>query len=422
MSSTLHTAAEQATGPPAAPAMSPAAMFRRFWFATTVSGAGSAVTVVALPMVALTLLDASAFQVALLSAAGQAGWLVLGLPAGVIVQRFPLRRLQIAMDLLRLAAIGSLPLAWWLGHLGYGHLVLAALVVGFASVLFEIGNSTFLPAIIDREELNSRNSLLSGTHAVTQTGGPTVGGLLVQATGAVGALLLDAASYLVSALTLRTLPERACDPRPQVPARRLIKEGWHFVVRHPVLRPCLVWATATNFFSSALLALTPLYLVRAVDAPAWLVGAVLAADGLGALIGSALATPLARRLGTARALLAASLTGGLFALLIPFTTTVGSSTFFLVGNAGLSAGIVVGSIVTRTHRQTESPPELLSRVMATVRFVSWGASPVGAAAAGTMAGAAGLRPALWAVCAGTLLGPLLLAGPLRHRRELADSP
>jgi MFS family permease len=398
--------------------MSPAAIFRRFWIATTVSGAGSAITMIALPLVALTVLDSSVVQVTLLNAAGQAGWLVLGLPAGVIVQRFPLRGLQVAMDLVRLAAIGSIPLAWWFGWLTYAQLLLAALVVGFANVLFDIGNSTFLPAIVDKKELNARNSLMSGTHAVTQTGGPSAGALLIQVMGPVLALVLDAVSYLVSALTLRTLPEHrgagGSRPRPGT----LIKQGWTFVVRHPVMGPCLWWAAATNFFCTAIVALTPVYLVRAAGAPAAAVGVVLAMDGLGAVLGSAVATRLARRLGTARALIVASATGGLIALLIPFTTSLGTLHYFMIGNVGLSAGVVIGSILTRTYRQTESPPELLSQVMATTRFVSWGAIPLGAAVSGLVADSAGLHPALWLVCAGTLIAPLiLLLSPLRARRD-----
>jgi MFS family permease len=400
--------------------LSPAATFRRFWFASTVSNAGSAVTLIALPLAALTVLGSSAWQVTLLSAAGQAGWLVLGLPAGVIVRRYSLRGLQIVMDLVRLVAIGSVPVAWALGLLTYAQLLVAALAVGLASVLFDIGNSVFIPAIVDKAQLNSRNSLMSGTHAVTQTGGPSVGALIIQGIGPVGALLIDAVSYLVSALTLRTLPEHRSEPAPNSGSIRLIREGWNFVVRHPVMGPCLVWATVTNFFCSAILALTPVYLVRAAGAPPVTVGLVLAMDGAGGLIGALLATRLAKNLGTARTLMVATLAAGASALLIPFTHSSGTVFFFMIGNLGLNAGVVTGSILTRTYRQTASPPELLSQVMATTRFVSWGALPLGAAAAGLIVSVAGLRVALWVVCAGILLGPLvLLLSPLRGRRDFA---
>jgi len=399
-------------------------LFWRYWTATAVSGAGSAVTLVALPLVAVTVLDASAAQVSLLAAAGQAGWLLLGLPAGVIAQRCPLRALQVGTDLIRFAALASLPVAWWLGVLTYIQLVVVALTVGLATVVFDVAGATFLPAVIDKKDLIARNGLMSATLAVTQTGGPSLGGLLVQMTGPVGALCADAASYLFSALTLRTLPEL---PRQETaaPARtglaRQIREGWQFVTRHPVMMPCMWWATATNFVTGALVALTPTYLVRQAHLSPVMVGLLIAAEGIGALAGSFAAARLAARFGTARILTQAALAGAVLALAMPLTVGVGSAFFFAAGNAGFGAGVVIGSIVTRTHRQTQSPPHLLSRVMATVRFVSWGAAPVGAALSGLLAASAGLRPALWLVCAGAFAGPVvLLTSRVRSLRDLAQ--
>ncbi|MFG2531014.1 MFS transporter [Streptomyces sp. NPDC048516] len=395
-------------------------MFWRFWLATTVSEAGSAMTAVALPLVALTVLDATALQVTLLAAAGQVAWLILGLPAGVVVQKYPLRALQVTLDLVRMAAMASIPVAWWLDRLTYPHLLLVALITGSATVLFDIGNSTFLPAVVDKQELSTRNSLISGTEAVTQTGGPSVSGLLVHLTGPVGVLAIDAASYLVSAVTLGTLPERRPEAQPYTKARQLIREGWNFVIRHPVMRPCMMWATVVNFVSAALVALTPLYLVREAGASATVVGIVIAMDGVGALIGSAAATRLAARFGTARAMIVAGLAGGLLALVIPLTTELGNIYFYALGNVGFAFGVVIGSIMARTHRQTEAPPKLLSRVMATVRFVSWGALPMGAAFSGLLASLVGLHTALWLVCTGALIAPLiLLLSPVGRRRDLS---
>ncbi|MFJ3505625.1 MFS transporter [Streptomyces sp. NPDC090135] len=400
-----------------------AQVFWRYWLATTVSEVGSAMTVVALPLVAVTVLNATVLETTLLVATSRVAWLILGLPAGVIVQRYPLRGLQVTLDLVRLVAIGSIPVAWWLGQLTYPHLLVAALISGLATVLFAIGSSTFLPAIIEKRELNSRNSLMSGTLAVTQTGGPSASGLLIQLTGPVGVLAIDAISYLVSALTLRTLPEHRPPAQPHVKAVQLIREGWNYVVRHPVMRPCMIWATWMNFVNAALVALTPLYLVREVGVSATVVGLVIAMDGVGALLGSAVATKLAQRVGTARAVIVACLFGGILALTIPLTTAFSNIYFYGLGMAGFSFGAVVGSIMTRTHRQTDSPPELLSRVMATVRFVSWGAMPLGAALSGVLASAAGVKAALWATCIGALVAPLpLLLSSVRRRRDLSAEP
>ncbi|MFD6530254.1 MFS transporter [Streptomyces sp. NPDC060184] len=407
----------------AAPGPGVAQVFWRYWLATTVSEVGSAMTAVALPLVAVTALKATALETTLLAATSQVAWLILSLPAGVIVQRAPLRGLQVALDLVRLVAIGSLPVAWWMGHLTYPHLLVAAFVSGLATVLFSIGNTTFLPAIIEKEELSSRNSLMSGTLAVTQTGGPSVSGVLIQLTGPVGVLAIDAVSYLVSAITLRTLPERRPLVQPQARPLQLIREGWNFVVRHPVMRPAVIYATLVNFMNAALVALTPLYLVREVKASATVVGLVIAMDGVGALLGSAVATKLSRRIGTARAMIVASTFGGVLALAIPLTTSMTNIYFYGLGMAGFSFGVVIGSIMAKTHRQTDTPPELLSRVMATVRFVSWGALPVGAALSGVLASAAGLSTALWVTCAGTLVAPLsLLLSQVGRRRDLSDEP
>jgi hypothetical protein len=186
--------------------------FWRFWSASTVSRAGSNMTAVALPLVALTNLEATTFQVTLLAAASQAAWLFLGLPAGVIVQKVPLRGMQVTTDLVRMTAMGSVPVAWWLDRLTFTHLLLTALVTSLATVLFDIGNSTFLPALVSKDELTARNSLISGTEAVSQTGAPSLSGLLIKVVGAVDVLLIDSISYLLSAVTLRTLPERRPAP------------------------------------------------------------------------------------------------------------------------------------------------------------------------------------------------------------------
>ncbi|WP_353945032.1 MFS transporter [Streptomyces sp. HUAS MG91] len=397
----------------------PPGVFWRYWAAATISDAGTAVTALALPLIALTVLDATAFESALLAAAGQVSWLLLSLPAGVVAQRVPLRRLQVGLDLVRFAALGSLPLAWWLGALTYAHLLAAALVTGAATVLFDIGNSTFLPAVVPARQLAARNSVVSGTHAVTDTGGPSLGGVLVSAASPVGALAVDAASHLASAVLLRTLPERRPAARTGESALRLMREGWRYVTRHPVMLPCTVWATAANFLNAALVALTPLYLVREAGLNSVQLGLVLAADGVGALVGASVAVRVTRRLGTARGIIAADLVGGALLLLAPLTTSAGDAYWFALGNAGFAFGTVIGSITTRTYRQTQSPPELLSRVMATVRFVSWGAMPLGALAAGLLATFVGTHAALWTVCAAAILPALyLLASPVGRHPDL----
>jgi len=404
--------------------LSPSQRFWRFFTAGTISSTGTAVTAVALPLIAVITLQASPAEVGLLTAASYAAWLVLGLPAGVIVARLPLRGTQVVMDLARATAIVSVPVAYAAGSLTLVHLVLVAVIVSLASVLFDVGNATFLPSVVPPAERTQRNSLMSVSHSMTDLGGPTLGGVLVQLVGAVPTLLLDTLSYLVSALLLRSLP--AVPVVAHGPAPRMweqIQQGWHYVVGHPVIGRCMWAALAINFVSGALLTLTPLYLVRTLGASPALVGVLVGTEGAGALLGATLTPRLVRRVGSARTLLLVSVGQLLLAVLLPLGSGGVGMALFGLGNAGLAANVVVFSIITRTYRQNASPPDLLSRVMATVRFVSWGAIPVGALLAGVLAGATSPRMALWASVL-VLVTPIMLAwvGPLARVRDLENVP
>ncbi|MBE1878274.1 MFS transporter [Myceligenerans pegani] len=417
--STLAT--EDTARDDAAPGARP---FWLYWAATATSNLGSAVTVVAMPLVAVTVLDAGPVQTGVLAAASYAAWIVLGLPAGAIVHRLPLRAVQVACDVVRAVVLLSVPVAAWTGHLTLWHLVVVALLLNAAEVLFFTANTTFLPAVVPRDQLTSRNSLISGTHAVSQLGGPSLGGVLVQAAGAAGALLADAVSYVASAVLLSRLPERR-QPAGDGPAsmRAQIAAGLRFVMRHPVMAPATWWAVVTNAVCGAQLALFTVYLVRELDTPPVMVGILLAVEGAGALAAAAITPWLVRRFGSARIILYDGVAGFLAALLIPAGTGHLGWACFALGNLLFAATVVPGSVVTRTYRQVASPPEMLSRVMATVRFVSWGAIPLGGLAAGAVAEAAGTRTVLLASAFVLLLAPAIVwFSPVRHLRDLEDLP
>ncbi|SEL86354.1 MFS transporter [Streptacidiphilus jiangxiensis] len=419
----MTTAVRQQVGQEAPPkGAARVAAFWRYWSASTVSGVGDAVTAVALPLLAVLALHASAFEVSLITAASYVAWLLIGLPAGVLVHRLPLRGTQVAMDLVRAAAVASVPVAAALGELSLTQLIVVALVVGLASVVFDVGNSTFLPGIVSKEELTTRNSLTSGARAATQLGGPSLGGVLVQLLGAATSMVVDSVSYVLSAALMGSLPQVA-HPAQEGPRRgmgEMIREGWRYVTRHPVIGPCAAYATAVNFVCGGLMALTPVFLVRSVGAPPALVGLLIATEGVGSLVGAALTPRIVARLGSGRALRRAAVATPCFALLMPLAGSSLTLGLFALGNAGFAAAVVVTSIVTRTFRQAATPPELLPRVMATVRFVSWGAIPFGALTAGGAAALWGTRSALVLMAALAAISPLiLLASPIRRMRELA---
>lgn len=400
--------------PPTTPVRHTTSVFWRYWAATTTSGVGSAITGVALPLTAVSMVHATSFQVGLLTACGYVGWLVLTLPAGAIASHVPLRGLQASVDLVRGVAILVPPVAYLTGSLRLVHLFVAALMVSLANVFAFVANTTYIPSVVPREQLASRNALVSGTEAVTQLGGPSIAGVLVQAIGAPVTLLFDAVSYLGSGVLMWTLPRADQPSGPRRPMREQIAEGWRFVIRHPLMRPLMLDATATNFVCGALLALTPLYLVRDLAASASQYGLLVATEGVGALLGAVLATRLQRALGQARTLFVAAVMSSLMLLLMPAAAGNTGKILFAITNAGFALGTVVLSILTRTYRQQASPPLMLARVMATVRFVSWSAIPVGSLVAGLLAQGFGARAALWVFAIASIASPaVLFASPIR---------
>jgi MFS family permease len=386
-----------------------------------VSGLGDAVTLVALPLLAVLRLHATSFEVSLITAASFCAWIVIGLPAGVVVARLPLRGTQVAMDLIRGLALLSLPLAAFFDVLTLAQVVGVALVVGFATVIFDVGNSTFLPSIVPEDELVARNSLVSASGAGVQLGGPALGGALVQALGAPATLLVDVVSYLASAAFLRSLPRPPAQQRSRTEPsiRRMIRVGLSFVAHHDVIRPCVITATIVNFVCGGLLALTTVYLVRSLGASAGIVGLLVASEGAGTLLGAVITPRLSARYGSARAFRWAATMGAAAALLMPLATGTVGLVLFALGNAGFAGGVVVLSILARTHRHRVVPRDLLPRVMATVRFISWGVVPLGALATGLAASAFGNRRALWLLVIAGLLTPLVLwLGSMRTRHDL----
>lgn len=410
-----------AAGTVVAPA---ARAFWTYWTASATSTLGTGVTTVALPLVAVLVLHAGPVQMGVLAAASYVAWLVLGLPAGALVARSRVRGIQVVADLTRAAAVASVPVAWWLDALTFGHVVAVALVVSCANVLFDTANTTYFVSIVPRERIQERNSLMSATHGVGELAGPSLGGLLVQAVGAVAALLVDVASYVVSAVLLRTLPEqeKASGPASGSPMRTMIAEGWTYVSRHPIVGPCMWYATLINFVNGGQLALFALYLVRELHAPAALVGLLLAAAAVGSICGAGVVPWLSRRFGSARLAVASSFVSVVGAAVIPLGGGAAGMVAFAVGSATFSMGVVWFSTVTRTYRFVSTPPELLSRVMATVRFVSWGAIPVGGLLAGVFADAFGLRTGVVALAVVTLAAPfIVLAGPVRRLRDFPEA-
>ncbi|MEU6370356.1 MFS transporter [Streptomyces sp. NPDC046931] len=252
--------------------------FRALWAASGVSLIGTQVSVLALPLTALIALHASAFEAALLTAAGTAPFLLLGLPAGAWADRWPRRTLMVACDLGRAVLLASLPAAQMAGALTLAQLYLVALGVGVLSVFFDIASLSVLPSLVDGDRIAPANARLETVRAAAQTSGPAIGGTLVQLLTAPFALALDALSYLASALLLRGLPPLPAPAAPKRAAGTLtqIGEGIRFCLNHPYIRPLAIGAAWLNFWTEALLAVFLTYAVRELHLSAARVGTVLA--------------------------------------------------------------------------------------------------------------------------------------------------
>jgi MFS family permease len=400
--------------------------FRLFWFGQTTSRFGSTITTVAVPLVAVTVLDASTLQIALLQAATWIPWLVIGLPAGAWVDRLPRRPVLLACDLVSLLLFLSVPVAAWLHTLTMGHLLGVALGSGLAAVFFEAAYQVYLPSLVPAGQLAEGNAKLQGSEAAAQVGGPGAGGLLTHSFGAVAGVLADAATFAISAACLLALRHREPRPAATAPRRALlpeITEGLGFLIRDPYLRVLAVFGAVSNLALLGYQTILIVFLVREVDVSPGATGGIIAAMSTGGILGAAMAGPLARRAGTARALLLANLGATPFALLIPLAAPGPRLALVVIGGVLVGAGVVAGNVIKGSFRQLYTPRHLLGRVLTGMQLLNYGSIPIGALLAGALGTVLGLRPTLWIMTAGlAAASTILLIGPIRRHRDLPAAP
>ncbi|MFF1738586.1 MFS transporter [Streptomyces mirabilis] len=386
----------------------------------TVSQFGSQVTVLALPLVALSIFHASAFQMGLLTAASTVPVALVGLPAGAWVDRMRRRPVLIATDLLRFALLASIPLAYAFGVLTLAQLYAVAVLAGTATVFFDVAHLSYLPFLIGRDRLTEGNAVLQTANRGANFSGPAVCGWLVQAAGPVGALVVDAVSFLVSAGSIGAI--RRSEPQSEQAARSSLRQqiavGLRYVFHDPVLRMLVASGVLLCLATTALLAVQPVLLVRDLGLSPGLYGLLLAGEGVGGFLGSLTAWSAIRRLGTARTIWVPSLAIVPFVLLMPFTGHGWLILLYPVGSFAFAVGISMRNVAQLTYRQSVCPPELLGRMNASMRVLTWGAMPLGGLLGGALAQWAGTRAAMWAVFALIVLALLPVLTPaLRAARD-----
>ncbi|WP_067177876.1 MFS transporter [Microtetraspora niveoalba] len=378
--------------------------FRNLYVAGAISQAGSQISYVALPLLAVTALSAGPAEVGLLSALSTLTVLVLGLPAGAWVDRVRRRPVMLATDLARALVLLSVPVAWWAGWLSMAQLYLVAVLVGAGTLLFDVASLSLVPGIVGRDRLTSANSLLVGTNAGMDVAGRGLAGVLVQAAGAPAAILLDALSYLWSVAWLRRVrePVQAAPGTPRPPVARQISAGVRFVFGSPVLTAALVQGSMANLAFPLCSVLLPVLIVDLLGLPEWVVGAYLAAGGLGVLAGSSTAHLIGRRLGTGRAVWVVALVTSPPAFVVPFLDrgpllwAATAAWFALMFRVGINNVLLV------SLRQRVTPDDMLGRMTATMRLLLMGALGLGGLLAGVLGELWGVRAPMW-------LGALILA-------------
>jgi hypothetical protein len=396
--------------------------FRRLWAGESVSELGSQVSILAIPLVAVRALHASIFQVGLLTAASTAAFLLVGLPAGAIVDRVRRRPMMVAADVGRTLALGSIPVTYALGQLDLLQLYLVTLFAGVLTVFFDVAYQSYLPSLVGLERIVEGNAKLTGSSQVAQVAGPSLAGGLIQAIGGPYAIALDAGSFLFSGLAVTSIRAVEKPPAPggREQPRRLVAEigeGLRFVFGHPLLRAIAATTATANFFSGIGSAVEIVFLVRAVHAAPGIIGLLFAAGSVGGLLAALVASAVTRRIGGARATIVGIFVGA-GGLLIPLTRPGLGLLLFAAGFFGVAFGAVLYNINQVSFRQRLCPEHLLGRMNATMRFVVWGVLPLGSLTGGAIGTALGLRPTLWLATGGNALAGLwLVFSPLRRMRD-----
>jgi MFS family permease len=400
------------------------AAFRLLWLGDAISQAGTGIGGTALQLLAVVTLGASPFVVAVITATGYASWLPVGLPAGVVADRLRRRPLLIGADACRAVLLATIPLAAALNVLSSPQVIGVAALTGALTVLFDVAYPAYLPSLVARAELMEANAALQVNASVAQVGGPGVAGLLVQVLSAPVAVLLDAISFLVSALCISRIDasEPAPEPRPKTRISREIREGFSYVLHQPVLSAALRASAQFNLCFGAYEAVVVLFLVRTAHLSPLVVGVLLSAGGLGGALGGVVFGPAAARWGEVRVLWLLPAVTLPFALLVALAahSTLGIAAF-AIGSFIPAVGIVAFNVSVASFLQTLTPAAMLGRAGASIRFVTRAVLPLGALLGGALASGVDNRTAVAAAASGMAIAMAwIVLSPVRRMKKLVE--
>jgi MFS family permease len=408
--------------------------FMRLWAAETVSQFGTQVSLLALPLVAVTLLNASPFEVAALGTIEFLPFILFSLPAGAWVDRLRRRPILIAGDVGRAVALATIPAAFFLGALTIWQLYVVGFVVGTRTVFFDVAYQSYLPSIVDRDQLVDGNGKLETSRTIAQSAGPALGGGLIGVVTAPVAILADAISFVLSAVFVFAIrreepaPDRHTDEHGQARGslRQEVGAGLRYVLGDRYLRGIAASTATSNFFSNVAFATFIVYAVRELHLTPLEIGLTFGLGNVGSIIGALTAQRIALRIGVGPAIVGAMALGGPGLLFIALAPREFAIPFLVTGAFLQGFGVVVYNINQLSFRQAITPMSMLGRMNATMRFVVWGTIPLGTILGGTIATVVGLQAAILVGAVGAFLALIpLLVTPVRTLREMptpADVP
>jgi MFS family permease len=405
--------------------------YLRLWTAATVSLMGSQVSQIAIPFVAAVLLSASPFEVAILGAVDMLPFLLLTLPAGAILDRVRRRPVLVLGDLGRGAALASIPLAYAFGALTIWQLYLVGFVTGTLTVLFDVANQSYLPALVEPEDLVEANAKLQISGSGAQIMGPGLAGGLIGLVGRAAspfAILIDAVSFLASGALIATIRRREPTPERRREAdgreRHLLSEmrdGLAYVLGHPSLRMIAVSTATSNFGSSMAFAVFPVFAYVELGLNPGIIGMALGLGGFGFLAGALLSGRISKSIGVGPTIVAAQIVGGLATLpmvLLPSDQLVAGAMLF-GGTFVTGFAQVVYNVNQVSYRQAITPLDMQGRMNATMRFIVWGVMPIGSLVGGILASFVPLRMTILAGSIIALVAFLwVLLSPVRTLRAI----
>jgi MFS family permease len=400
--------------------------FLRLWSAETVSQFGTQISQLALPLAAIDVLHASAFQVAALTTVEFLPFLLISLPAGVWVDRLRRRPLLVIGDLARAALLASVPIAYAFDALTIWQLYGVGFFVGISTVFFDVAYQSYLPSLVERQQLVEGNAKLEISRSAAQTGGPGFAGLLIDMLRAPFAVAVDAVSFVASALFILRIRKVEASPHAEgTPRRRMrddLREGLAYVLRHPYLKNIAACTALFNFFGMLGFAVLLVFARRELHLSPAAIGLAFMLGNIGPLLAALSAGRISTRFGIGPTIIVASMVGGPTFLLVPFAPH-GNVAIPFLAFAFIVGGFtgVVYNIAQISLRQAIAPARIQGRMNSVMRFIVWGAIPLGSLTGGALAKAIGVKEALIVCGIGTCLPFLpVLFSPVRSVRELPE--